>query len=110
MTRQTGAVATTLAIDCGGGGIKASVLDEGGTMRSRPLRVPTPYPLPPSLFVKTLVDLGGQLPPAERVTVGMPGMIRHGVVVATPHYVTRSGPRTKIDLELVAEWAGFDAQ
>jgi polyphosphate glucokinase len=103
-------VATTLAIDCGGGGIKASVLDEGGTMRSRPLRVPTPYPLPPALFVKTLVDLGGQLPTAERVTVGMPGMIRHGVVVATPHYVTRSGPRTKVEPELVAVWAGFDAQ
>jgi polyphosphate glucokinase len=103
-------VATTLAIDCGGGGIKASVLDAGGTMRSRPLRVPTPYPLPPALFVKTLVDLGGRLPSADRVTVGMPGMIRHGVVVATPHYVTRSGPRTKVDPDLVAEWAGFDAQ
>jgi polyphosphate glucokinase len=103
-------VVTTLAVDCGGGGIKASVLDEGGTMRSRPLRVPTPYPLPPALFVKTLVDLGGKLPAADRVTVGMPGMIRHGVVVATPHYVTRSGPRTKVDPELIAEWAGFDAQ
>lgn len=53
---------TTLAIDCGGGGIKASVLDAAGTMRTRPLRVPTPYPLPTSLFVKTLLDLGAQLP------------------------------------------------
>jgi polyphosphate glucokinase len=103
-------VATTLTIDCGGGGIKASVLDESGTMRARPLREPTPYPLPPSLFVKTLVDLGGRLPAADRVTVGMPGMLRHGVVVATPHYVTRAGPRTRADPDLVAEWAGFDAQ
>lgn len=107
---QTVVVSTTLAIDCGGGGIKGSVLDDAGTMRAKPLRVPTPYPLPPALFVKTLVDLGSRLPSADRVTVGMPGMIRHGVVVATPHYVTRNGPRTKIDPDLVAEWAGFDAQ
>src|ERR1700748_3731431 len=83
-------VAFTLTIDCGGGGIKGSVLDEAGTMRAQPLRVPTPYPLPPDLFVKTLVELGGRLPTADRVTVGMPGMLRHGVVVATPHYITRS--------------------
>ncbi|MDG4790106.1 ROK family protein [Micromonospora sp. WMMD1102] len=101
---------TTLAIDCGGGGIKASVLDAAGTMRTRPLRVPTPYPLPTALFVKTLLDLGGRLPAADRVTVGMPGMLRHGVVVATPHYVTRAGPRTRPDPELVAEWSGFDVR
>jgi polyphosphate glucokinase len=101
---------TTLAIDCGGGGIKGSVLDEAGTMRAQPLRVPTPYPLPPELFVRTLADLGGKLPPPDRVTVGMPGMIRHGVVVATPHYVTRNGPRTRVDPDLVAQWAGFDAR
>jgi polyphosphate glucokinase len=104
------AVVTTLAIDCGGGGIKASVLDEGGTMRARPVRVPTPYPLPPTLFIKTLVDLGGRLPQPDRVTIGMPGMIRHGVVVATPHYITRSGPRTKVEPDLVAQWFGFDAR
>lgn len=101
---------TTLAIDCGGGGIKASVLDEAGTMRAHPVRVPTPYPLPPTLFVQTLSDLAGKLPTADRATVGMPGMIRHGVVVATPHYVTRNGPRTKVDPDLVAQWAGFDAR
>jgi polyphosphate glucokinase len=103
-------VTTTLSIDCGGGGIKGSVLDEAGTMRSQPLRVPTPYPLPPALFVKTLLELAARLPVADRVTVGMPGMIRHGVVVATPHYVTRAGPRTRVDPDLVAAWHGFDAR
>ena len=101
---------TTLAIDCGGGGIKASVLDESGTMRAHAIRVPTPYPLPTSLFVQTLVDLAGQLPRADRATVGMPGMIRHGVVVTTPHYITRTGPRSKIVPALVEEWEGFDAK
>jgi polyphosphate glucokinase len=107
---QTGGVAFTLTIDCGGGGIKGSVLDEAGTMRAPAIRVPTPYPLPTDLFVKTLVQLGEGLPTADRVTVGMPGMLRHGVVVATPHYITRSGPRTRIDPDLVSQWHGFDAR
>src|SRR3569623_1932109 len=107
---QTGGVAFTLTIDCGGGGSKGSVLDDAGTMRAQPLRVPTPYPLHPELLVKTLVQLGGRLPTADRVTVGMPGMLRHGVVVATPHYVTRSGPRTRVDPDLVEAWQGYDAR
>jgi polyphosphate glucokinase len=103
-------MATTLAIDCGGGGIKASVLDETGTMRAQPTRVPTPYPLPTSLFIKTLTELAESLPRATRATVGLPGMIRHGVVISTPHYVTRSGPRSRVIPELVDEWHGFDAR
>ena len=98
----------TLAVDCGGGGIKANVLDAAGTAHAAPVRVPTPYPLPPSLLVDTIADIAGTLPRARRVTVGMPGMIRHGVVVRTPHYVTRSGPRTRVMPELVDAWASFD--
>ncbi|MDD9207947.1 ROK family protein [Georgenia sp. 10Sc9-8] len=98
----------TLAVDCGGGGIKASVLDAAGTMHAQPVRTATPYPLPPERLVRTVADLAGRLPPAGRATVGMPGMLRHGVVVATPHYVTRSGPRTKVLPELVQRWSGFD--
>ena len=100
----------TLAIDCGGGGIKGSVLDEAGTMRSAPIRVLTPYPLTTELFVTTLLDLAAQLPSAQRATVGLPGMIRHGVVITTPHYITRSGPRSKILPELVVQWENFDAR
>lgn len=101
---------TTLAIDCGGGGIKASVLDEAGTMRAHPTRVPTPYPLSTDLFVSTLTELAGTLPKADRATVGMPGMIRHGVVINTPHYVTKAGPRSRVLPELVEQWEGFDAR
>ncbi|WP_205739854.1 ROK family protein [Georgenia sp. SYP-B2076] len=98
----------TLAVDCGGGGIKASVLDSAGTMHAQPVRTATPYPLPPARLVATIASLAEQLPRAQRVTVGMPGMLRHGVVVATPHYVTRSGPRTRVLPELVLHWSGFD--
>ncbi|WP_022867529.1 ROK family protein [Schaalia vaccimaxillae] len=98
----------TLAVDCGGGGIKASVVDSRGTMVAPPKRTPTPYPLPPELLVSTVVDLAQELPQATRVTMGMPGMIRHGVVIATPHYITKDGPRSRILADLVPQWANFD--
>lgn len=97
-----------LAVDCGGGGIKASVLDSRGTLTASPVRTPTPYPLPPELLVKTTQDLAAQLPAATRVTMGMPGMLRHGVVITTPHYITRDGPRSRILPELVEQWTNFD--
>lgn len=102
---QTG---TTLSIDCGGGGIKGSVLDGSGNLRAQPVRAVTPYPLPPSRLIALIQSLADQLPAAERVTVGVPGMIRHGIVVSTPHYVCRAGPRTKVIPELVEEWENFD--
>ena len=101
---------STLVIDCGGGGFKAAVLDDAGTMTSRPIRVPVPYPLTTEVFVATLADLAAQFPATDRATVGMPGMIRHGVVIRTPHYITVRGPRTRIDPALEQQWHGFDAR
>lgn len=86
------------------------MLDAAGTMHVPPVRVPTPYPLPPERLVATVVELARDLPDADRATVGMPGMIRHGVVIATPHYVTRSGPRSRVEPELLAAWAGRDVE
>lgn len=98
----------TLAVDCGGGGIKAGVLDAAGTLRAPAVRVPTPYPLPPERLVATVGDVAATLPRADRLSLGLPGMIRHGVVVATPHYVTVAGPRTRVDPGLRAAWEGLD--
>ncbi len=100
----------TLAIDCGGTGLKGSVLDEQGTLRVPPVTMPTPYPLPTERFLDSLAEMAAGLPPADRVTVGIPGMIRHGVVIATPHYVTETGPRSRALPALVAQWTGFDAR
>ncbi len=108
--RHTDRVTMTLAVDCGGSGLKASVLDADGTLHAKPLRVPTPYPMPTARFLDAIADLAGQLPHADRATVGIPGMIRHGVVIVTPHYVTESGPRSKRLEHLVEEWTGFDAR
>lgn len=100
----------TLTIDCGGGGLKASVVGDGDEMLAPAIRVPTPYPLSPERFLGLLAEIAGRLPGAERATVGMPGMIRHGVVVATPHYVTVAGPSTAVDPGLYAAWTGWDVR
>lgn len=100
----------TLAIDCGGSGIKGSVVDEDGKMIAQRVRIKTPYPLPPDRFVQVLLRVAGRMPEFDRVTVGMPGMIRSGVVVYTPHYPTTAGPYTPKDPALVRAWRKWDAQ
>lgn len=98
----------TLAIDCGGTGIKGSVLDDDGAMVAKPVRVPTPYPLPPARFLEVLTGVAHGLPRADRVTVGMPGLIRNGTVITTPHYITLRGPHTPVDPRLERAWHGLD--
>lgn len=100
----------TLAVDCGGTGVKACVLDAAGEMVSERVRVRTPYPCPPDVLVATIAQLAAQLPAYDRASVGMPGLVRGGVVHATPHYVTRAGPFTERVPELVRAWSGYDAQ
>jgi polyphosphate glucokinase len=100
----------TLSIDCGGLSIKASVLDDEGTMHAQSVAVPTPYPLSPTRLLEIFSDIAAQLPKADRLTIGFPGMVRHGVVVHTPHYINTKGPRTKVDPELFMAWKGFDLQ
>jgi polyphosphate glucokinase len=46
----------------------------------------------------------------ERASVGLPGMVRDGVIRATPHYVTESGPFTPKRADLEKEWTGFDVR
>ncbi len=99
----------TLGIDCGGSGIKGSVLDAEGGLLAERVRIKTPYPLPPERFIGVLLEIAAQLPEFDRVTVGLPGMIRHGVVIVTPHYPNLRGPYTRKDPELDAAWRHWDA-
>jgi polyphosphate glucokinase len=100
--------AATLAIDVGGTGLKASVLDPAGAMEVDRVRVSTSYPCPPTGLVETLRQLVQPLPVYNRVSVGFPGMVRDGRVLSAPHFVTESGPGSKTVPELVTAWSGFD--
>ncbi len=97
----------TLALDIGGTGFKASVLDEHGAMVVDEVRVATPYPCTPETFLETVLELVAPLPAAHRVTVGFPGLVRHGVVLEVPSLSrrVRNGER---DAELASHWSGFD--
>jgi polyphosphate glucokinase len=100
----------TLAIDCGGSGIKGSIVSTAGELLTERIRHETPYPLSPERLLGIIEQISAALPPADRVTVGMPGMIRGGRVIATPHYITTEGPFTPVDPALRDAWFGFDLQ
>ncbi|MDR2703348.1 MAG: ROK family protein [Cellulomonadaceae bacterium] len=100
----------TLVVDCGGLGIKYALVHPNGEFIEAPSRFPTVYPLSPESLIMLITGMFESYPKVDQITVGMPGMIRHGAVVHTPHYITKDGPFTEIDPELVALWAGFDLQ
>lgn len=77
-----------LAIDVGGTGLKAAVLDGEGNMQTERVRVETPHPCAPALLVDTLVKLVEPLPAYECVSVGFPGVVRKGRVVTAPNLGT----------------------
>ncbi len=85
----------TLAIDIGGSGLKAIVLDAEGRPLGNRLRVPTPVGAPPDEIVAALVALVAPLGAFERVSAGFPGVVRDGVVRTAPNLGT-------------AQWRGFD--
>jgi polyphosphate glucokinase len=88
----------TLAIDIGGTGIKAVLLDEAGKMLGERVRVETPAkPVPRDALLESVVGLVRQLPAFDRVSVGFPGVVRDGKLVTAPNLGTE-------------ELAGFDLQ
>jgi polyphosphate glucokinase len=98
----------TLAVDIGGTGLKASVLDADGAMVADRLKVATTYPLPPDKLVASLGKLVAPLPKAERASVGFPGMVRAGRVLSAPHFSTKDGPGSEVDGRLLELWSHFD--
>ena len=113
MSRTTGHPTTwpadvrTLAVDIGGSGFKASVLDAAGAMLTERVRVDTPYPCTPQRFVRTVADLVAPLGAVQRASVGFPGLVRHGRVLEVPS-LSRGEYGGQADPGLVAAWGGFD--
>src|ERR1019366_2074360 len=92
----------TLAIDVGGTGLKASVLDAVGTLMSDRVRVKTTYPCPPEQLVDMLATLVAPLPVVDRASIGFPGVVRNGILLSAPDFVTRSGPGSPVSKKLLA--------
>jgi polyphosphate glucokinase len=68
----------TLAIDIGGSGLKMQALSPEGLPISDRLRVPTPSPATSTAILTALDELKVSVPLFDRVSVGFPGVIKHG--------------------------------
>ena len=68
----------TLAIDIGGSGLKAMLLDPAGNPCSERQRLATPKIPTPAAVLKKLDALRKMLGKFDRVSVGFPGVIKHG--------------------------------
>ena len=86
MSERTASEMRTLAIDIGGTGLKASILDTSGEMTVKRVRVATPDPCTPDILTEALAKLVASLPPYDRVSIGFPGVVRGGLIVTAPHF------------------------
>ena len=98
----------TIAIDIGGTGLKADVLDKDGVAVAGRVRVPTTYPMPPRRVGPYTDEARGQ---AARGGPGVVWLPRHGPPGTRPQRTTlrpQKGPGTKTDPQLFAAWSDFD--
>ena len=68
----------TLSIDIGGSGLKAMLLDPAGKPVSERQRVLTPVVPTPEAVLAGLDELQKLMPHFDRVSVGFPGVVKHG--------------------------------
>ena len=83
-----------LAIDVGGTGLKAAIIDTKGRFVTDRLRVKTPHHCKPAKMVSLLVELVAPLKGYDHVSIGFPGYVRDGQVMTAPNLGTKA-------------WAGF---
>ncbi len=76
----------TLALDIGGSGIKAALLDEEGGILGEKERVPTPpAPIAPEELIAAIDRAAAPLGAFDRVSVGFPGFVKEGRVLTAPN-------------------------
>jgi polyphosphate glucokinase len=95
----------TLAIDIGGTGIKAALLDPAGKMISERVRIPTPpAPIGPEELVRAIEQAATPLGSFDRVSVGFPGYIRDGRIWTAPNLGTETLGGFDLQNTLAERW------
>lgn len=85
----------TLTIDIGGTGIKLLPVDDEGSALAERHRELTPKPSTPEAVLALIKDMTDKQESYDRVSVGFPGVVMHGVVKTAPNLGTK-------------KWKGFD--
>ena len=85
MNAKGGKDLKTLTIDIGGSGIKAFVLDEKGNPITERARLKTPRPALPQPILKVISKLAEKQGEFDRVSIGFPGVVLHGVTHTAPN-------------------------
>ncbi len=78
-----------LAIDVGGTGLKAAIINANGEMQTERVRVGTPHPCTPEQLVDALATLVEPLiakAPAQLMSIGFPGVVRDNRILTAPHF------------------------
>src|SRR5271170_4328337 len=88
------ALPRTLAVDVGGTGIKAIILNDAGKPLTERSRIDTPPRAKPKSVLAIVAKLAASLGEFERISVGFPGVVRAGKVLTAANL----GPG----------WIGFD--
>ena len=95
----------TLAVDIGGSGIKAALLDEAGNIIGERQRVPTPpKPIAPEILVQTIEQVVVPLGDFDRVSVGFPGYVRSGRILTAPNLGTETLAGFDLQSVLAGHW------
>jgi polyphosphate glucokinase len=82
---RAGSQPHTLTIDIGGTGIKMLVVDNAGAALNERLRELTPKPATPEAVLAVIAKMVEVVPAFDRVSVGFPGVVMHGVVRTAPN-------------------------
>lgn len=77
-----------LAIDIGGSGLKAAILNYDGEMLTERARLETQHPVTRGSLLEALEKLIKPLGNYDLVSVGFPGVVRRGIIITAPNLGT----------------------
>ena len=95
----------TLAVDIGGSGIKAALLDPSGAIIGARQRVATPArPVSPAALVAAIDQAAAPLGAFARASVGFPGYVRDGRLLTAPNLGTETLAGFDLQAALARHW------
>ncbi len=105
-----GAKPRTLAIDIGGTGVKALVLDANGKTLTERIRIETPKPATPAAVLGAIREIAKSFGDFERVSCGFPGVVIGGVVHTAANLGTEAWRGFQLAKKLSAAFGNVPAR